>query len=267
MAKFSPSILLIGAGKMGGALLASWIRAGVPAANITVVDPHAKEQPQGVNVVSALAHVTSKHDCVLLAVKPQTMDALMREVAEKYAGNTRTMFLSVAAGKTLAYFNRLLPGASIVRAMPNTPALIGKGVSALVANNNATEAHKQLAEKLLATAGETVWLQNEGQMDAVTALSGSGPAYMFLFLDMLVDAAKAQGLPEEISKKLALQTMLGSAELAQQSPETLSQLRKNVTSPGGTTEAALGVFMKNDALKSLVHKAVWQAVKRSKELA
>lgn len=264
----SPSILLIGAGKMGGALLAAWLRSGIAASSVTVVDTHATSLPhQGVQLRSTLAEAEGVYDCVVLAVKPQSMDDVMRELGERYTGKRTPMFLSIAAGKPLAYFARFLPDAAFVRSMPNTPALVGKGISALVANRHAQAKQKQLAERLLAAAGATVWLEQEQQMDAVTAISGSGPAYMFLFLELLIDAGKAQGLSDAVSKQLAIATMQGSAELAAHAEESLTQLRKNVTSRGGTTEAALNVFMKNDVLKSLVHKAVWQAIKRAKELA
>ncbi len=255
---------------MGGALLAAWLRAGVKPASVTVVDPHIaelKHLPEGIQKAASLADVGTAFDCIVLAVKPQSMDGVMAQLATLYSTITKPVFLSIAAGKTLAYFKKSLPHSAIVRAMPNTPSIIGKGISALVANDRTSDSQKALAETLLNAAGKTVWLQQESQMDAVTAVSGSGPAYMFYFLEQLIDAGKAQGLPDEICRQLALHTMLGSAELASQASETLTQLRKNVTSPGGTTEAALGVFMKNDALKSLIHKAVWQAAKRAKELA
>lgn len=270
MTGFSDSkILLIGAGKMGVALLAAWLHKG--ARQITVIEENtsnaeqAKKLDASVNVVNFIDQTTSSFDVVVLAVKPQSMDALLPQLAVKY-GNA-SLYLSIAAGKTLSYFEKQLGDAPVVRAMPNTPALIGKGISALIANKKVSDTHKKLAEQLLRAAGEIVWLENESQMDAVTAISGSGPAYVFLFLEALIEAGSKQGLPEAIAKQLALQTLLGSSELAKHSDESLAQLRKNVTSPGGTTEAALAVLMKNNQLSSLINEGVTAAVKRSKELS
>lgn len=257
-------IVLVGAGKMGGALHAAWLRAGVLASNIAVVEPMGFFAA-GSNAFKSLDEVTLAPDCVVLAVKPQSMDALLPALATKFG--TKPLYLSIAAGRTLSYFKKHLGDAAVVRAMPNTPAVIGKGISALCANAKVKENNKTLADALLLAAGQTVWLEDESQMDAVTAVSGSGPAYVFLFTEALIAAGIAQGLPEETAKKLALYTVRGSAKLAIKSSDPLDRLRKNVTSPGGTTEAALKVLMKDDALKALIHDAVAQAVKRSKELA
>lgn len=262
-------ILLIGAGKMGGALLAAWLHAGIKPQSITVVESDAtqikKRAADGVQTAQSVHDVAATPDVVVLAVKPQSMDALLPELAAKFG--PRALYLSIAAGKMLGYFAKHLHDAPVVRAMPNTPALIRKGISALIANAKASEAQKELAGSLLKAAGEVVWLDDESQMDAVTALSGSGPAYVFLFMESLIAAGKAQGLPEAIATKLALHTLKGSAKLAMKSDEPLAVLRKNVTSPGGTTQAALDVLMKNDHFQSLINDAVKAAVKRSKELA
>ena len=211
MSIHTSSLLLIGAGKMGSALVSAWIAAGLPATSITLVDPNPKNPPGGVKVLTTLAEVTGDHDCIVLAVKPQSMDDVMELLAKKYADATKPLFLSIAAGKTLNYFKKSLPHAAIVRAMPNTPAIVGKGITALIANERTSDTQRKLAEELLNAAGKTVWLQSEGQMDAVTAVSGSGPAYMFYFLELLIDAGKAQGLPDDICKQLAIETMIGSA--------------------------------------------------------
>lgn len=258
-------ILLIGAGKMGGALLAAWLRSGLRADAVTVLDPHAASHPEGVRVVSSLQDISGPFDCIVLAVKPQTMDSVLTSLASVRPASA--LVLSIAAGKTLAYFEQHLGDAAIVRAMPNTPALIRKGITALIANARTSDTQRQLADHLLAAAGRTVWLESETQMDAVTAVSGSGPAYMFLFLEALIAAGMAQGLSEEMATQLALQTMRGSVKLAQKSDDSLAQLRKNVTSPGGTTEAALNVLMTDDALATLLGSAVDAAVKRARELA
>jgi pyrroline-5-carboxylate reductase len=265
-------ILLIGAGKMGSALLAAWLKEGALPQSLTVVETNPvtvkKLAAENIQVVISAEAITEKPDCIVLAVKPQSMDEVIssfRRKPESQAGSP--LILSIAAGKTLAYFETHLGKSPVVRAMPNTPALIGKGISALCANAMASDAQRQLAQALLGAAGETVWLDDESKMDAVTAISGSGPAYVFLFMEALIEAGRAQGLPEETARKLVLATVRGSAKLARKSADSLEQLRKNVTSPGGTTEAALKVLMKDDALKALIHEAVAEAVKRSRELA
>jgi len=290
-------ILLIGAGKMGGALLAAWLRSGVEPESVTVIEKDAAQtealKARGVRVVAEVHETGGVFDIIVLAVKPQSMDALLPMLAAKcipspLAGEGQDggkpaaaplrnpppqgvrkhpLYLSIAAGKTLFYFSQHLGDAPVVRVMPNSPALIRKGISALIANVYATDAQKELATGLLDAAGETVWLEDESQMDAVTAISGSGPAYVFLFLDALIEAGKSQGLPEDIARILAFHTLKGSTKLAMKSTDSLEQLRKNVTSPGGTTEAALKVLMKDGGLKSLVDEAVKAATKRSKELA
>lgn len=268
MAVFSESkILLLGAGKMGSALLARWQAAASPGR----IDIHVVElagvTASGQHTFKSLNDIPQHYmpDCIVLAVKPQSMDALLPSLAKKFGD--KPLYLSIAAGKTIAYFEKYLGNAPIVRAMPNTPALIGKGISALIANTEVSPSQKALAESLLAAAGEVVWLDDESQMDAVTAISGSGPAYVFLFLEALVAAAKAQGLPEAVAKKLALHTVRGSAALALASEEPFAQLRNNVTSPGGTTEAALQVLLQKERLESLIDEAVAAAVRRAKELA
>jgi pyrroline-5-carboxylate reductase len=263
-------VLLIGAGKMGSALLGAWLRCGLQAAAVTVVETNADAiaalQSTGVRIIASLQEAPDDPQCIVLAVKPQSLAALLPTVAEKYAA--RPLYLSIAAGKTLGFYQQALGGeAAVVRAMPNTPALVRKGISALCANALVSERQRTLAASLLKAAGEVLWLEDEAQMDAVTALSGSGPAYVFLFLEALIAAGKAQGLSEDIAAKLALHTLRGSAKLAMKSAEPLAQLRTNVTSPGGTTEAALKVLMQGDAFALLINDAVREAVKRAKELA
>ncbi len=251
---------------MGGALLAAW-RHKHEALSITVLESDAAKvkdlMEDGVNVISSLAQVKDSPDCIVLAVKPQGMDGVLKELSSY----STSLILSIAAGKTLAYFAKHLGDAPVVRAMPNTPALIRKGITALVANRHVGEDQKALAEQLLSAAGEVVWLDAEAQIDAVTAVSGSGPAYVFYFLEALIKAGGVQGLPEDIARRLALQTLRGSVKLAMKSEESLEQLRRNVTSPGGTTEAALKVLMRKDGLEALLNEAVAAAVKRSEELA
>ncbi len=253
---FPKSLLLIGYGKMGSALCAAWIKAGMKESAIVIVDADAGKK--------SLEAVDFIPECIVLAVKPQSMDALLPTLKNKF-GET-PLYISIAAGKTIAYFEQTLGDATIIRVMPNTPALIGKGISAIIGNKKARDSEIQTASTLFKAAGEVVMLKDEKQMDAVTAISGSGPAYVFLFLESLIEAGIAQGLDEATAKKLAIETLIGSAELAKSSSESLTTLRANVTSKGGTTEAALNVLMKDSRLKSLFNDAVAAAVKRAKEL-
>ncbi len=259
MSIFPKSLLLIGAGKMGNALLRAWHLAGVDRNSITVVDTITE------GTLRSLNEVMTAPECVLLAVKPQSLDELLPQVAKKFGNNP--LYISIAAGKTIGYYEKYFSGAPIVRAMPNTPALIGKGITALCSNEKANIHHRNIASALMQAAGKILWLDDESLMDAVTAISGSGPAYVFLFLESLIEAGKAQGLTEDVSRQLVIQTLLGSTELANHSTDTLAKLRENVTSKGGATEAALAVLAKDNALKSLFTKAVTSAVKRAKELA
>jgi pyrroline-5-carboxylate reductase len=247
-----------GMGKMGSALSHAWQKAGMPKKSITINDVHGTG-------AKSLDKIHDVPQCVILAVKPQSMNDILPELAEKF-GN-KPLYISIAAGKTTAYLKKHLGDVAIVRAMPNTPALIGAGVSALYANKKVTGKQKKTAEKLLQAAGKTVWVSDESHMDAVTAISGSGPAYVFLFLQSLIEAGVSHGLPEKISRQLAIETLIGSSKLAASTKESLTKLRENVTSKGGTTEAALAVLMKNSNLQSLLTEAVAKAVSRSKELA
>jgi pyrroline-5-carboxylate reductase len=262
------SILLIGCGNMGSALLEGWLRAGIDPQSIAVVEPSAPVKP-GVTRYRALADLPPRFqaDTVVLAVKPQAMsDALAQLPAfEKHAG---PLFISIAAGKTLGYFAQHLgPAAAVVRAMPNTPALIGRGVTVLCANAQAGEDRKHRAESLLRAVGSVYWLADESRMHAVTALSGSGPAYVFYFVEALIAAAVQLGLEESLARKLAIETVEGSAALAAQTGELPEQLRINVTSPGGTTEAALNIAIQDRALASLIARMLTAAAARSAELS
>lgn len=262
-------LLLVGCGKMGGALLDGWLKRGVKPADVVVVEPAADPGrvsiPAGVTVVPSPDRLPEgfRPAVVVLAVKPQTMD----DVAPRYAGCAGALFLSIAAGKRIDYFERAFGAdAAIVRVMPNTPAAVGRGMSVLCANRNVTPAQRQAAEELMAAVGETAWIEDEGLMDAVTAVSGSGPAYVFLLIETLAKAGEAAGLPPALAAQLARATVAGAGELARQSKETPEQLRINVTSPGGTTAAALSVLMADDGLQPLMTRAVAAATKRSKEL-
>jgi pyrroline-5-carboxylate reductase len=256
---------------MGGALLQGCLGRGVVTADaVTVVEPsgaaRAEASALGVRAVAdAKEAVDAAPDLILVAVKPQVVDTVMPAYA-RFAG--RSIFLSIAAGRTTASFERLLGGAAaVVRAMPNTPAQVGRGVTALYATGRVDAAGRGLAAALMGAVGEVVWLDDETQMDAVTAVSGSGPAYVFHLIEALAAAARAEGLPDDLAERLARATVTGAAELAFQSSEPAGRLREQVTSPGGTTAAALGVLMGEGGLADLMTRAVAAAAKRSRELA
>jgi pyrroline-5-carboxylate reductase len=264
-------VLLVGCGKMGGALLDGWLARGVAPA-FAVVEPGP-----GAGVFAGRRQVRIYQDpvaldldlrpsVVVLAVKPQMMDDVVHHY-RRFA-TPDTVFLSIAAGKTLAYFTRHLGAeAAIVRAMPNTPAAIGRGITVGCPNPRASAAQIALCDRLLAAAGEVGWVDDEALIDAVTAVSGSGPAYVFLLIECLAKAGVAAGLPAELAVRLARATVSGAGELARQSSEPAEVLRQNVTSPGGTTRAALDVLMAPDGLEALMTKAVAAAAARSRELA
>jgi pyrroline-5-carboxylate reductase len=259
-------LVLLGCGKMGSAMLAGWLARGLPAASVWVIDPHPSEWlvAQGVHLNVKLP---ANPAVVLVAVKPQMMaDALPSLQA---MGNGETVFVSVAAGTTIAYFEQTLGiETPVVRAMPNTPAAISQGITAIVANAKAGEAGLSEAEALLRTVGQVVRLDDEGQIDAVTGVSGSGPAYVFHMIETMAAAGVAQGLPGALAMQLAKATVAGAGALALQADEDPAQLRVNVTSPNGTTQAALEVLMdEKDGFPALLKRAVKAATDRSKELA
>jgi len=264
-------ILLIGCGKMGRALLAGWLERGVAPNQVTVVEPYGGAEiaaRHGVAVVDDAEALgpDAAPAVVAFAVKPQTMD----EVAPAYRrfSGPGTVFLSIAAGRTIASFERLLGAdAAIVRTMPNTPASVGRGITVACANPNVSAAQRARCQELLEAVGEVAWVDDEGLLDAVTAVSGSGPAYVFLLIECLARAGEAAGLDGALAARLARATVSGSGELARLSDEAAATLRRNVTSPGGTTEAALKVLMGDDALSKLMTDAVLAATRRSRELA
>lgn len=261
-------LLLVGCGKMGGAMLEGWQRAGI-AEDYLVVEPNRAAVPDlpGVTVLNGPDGVPDGAvGAVVLAVKPQAMDAVLPAYRPWAAPDT--LFLSVAAGKPVAYFqDRLGHGARIVRAMPNTPAAIGRGVSVLAAGPGVSVGQRALADRLLAAVGAVEWVEDEGLMDAVTALSGGGPAYVFLLIEALAEAGRQAGLPADMAMRLARGTVIGSAALAEASDAPPATLRQNVTSPGGTTEAALKVLMAEDGIGPLFAKAIAAATARSRDLA
>lgn len=271
MLSLSRPLLLVGCGKMGKAMLDGWRRSGIAPYGITIVDPMAPDDLshlEGVSVVSDISQVSSDLDpeVVVLAVKPQQMDGTLSDY-RRFA-KPDCLFVSIAAGKTIAYFEAVLgEDAAIVRSMPNTPAAIGQGITVACPNGSATQAQALLAEALLRAVGDAVTVTDESLLDAVTALSGGGPAYTFLLIETMTNAGTAAGLPEELAAKLALQTVAGSGQLALQGSEPPARLRENVTSPGGTTLEALKVLMsREDGLPSLMTRAIAAATARSKEL-
>ena len=260
------TLLLVGCGKMGGALLEGWKRNRVGAFH--VVEPAPTKRVKGARYYAApdLLPRTLKPDAVVFAIKPQDFDAALpyyRRFAQASA-----VVLSIAAGKTIPGMTRVLGAdAPIVRAMPNTPAAIGRGISVACAGPGVTSAARALCGRLLEAVGSVAWIEDEALMDAVTAVSGSGPAYVFLLIECLAAAGEGQGLAPALAMKLALETVAGAGELARQSLDGVAQLREAVTSPGGTTRAALDVLMGEDGLAALLRHAVAAATRRSKELA
>lgn len=259
-------LVLLGCGKMGSAMLAGWLEGGLPASSVWVLDPHPSDWLQGTEV-QINVDLPANPALVLVAVKPQMMGEALPKL--QALGNGETLFVSVAAGTSIASFEAALGDQTpIVRAMPNTPAAIGQGITALIGNERATAANLDMAEELLAAIGQTVRLETEAQMDAVTGVSGSGPAYVFHLIETLAAAGEAQGLPADLAMQLAKATVAGAGALAKVAEESPSQLRVNVTSPNGTTQAALEVLMQEQGgFPDLLKQAVAAATNRSKELS
>lgn len=261
-------LVLLGCGKMGSAMLQGWLSDGLPLRSVFVLDPYPSDWlqslvAQGLNLNTDLPDTPA---ICIIAVKPQMMgDALPALLA---VTQEKTIFLSIAAGTSIQSFEDIL-GANtrIVRAMPNTPAAIGRGITALFGNDTSTVADVSLCETLLKAVGKTVVLDTEDQMDAVTALSGSGPAYVFHLIETLAAAGVEQGLPPELAMELAKETVSGAGQLASQADEGPTQLRINVTSPNGTTQAALEVLMNPETgFPKVLSDGVKAAAERSREL-
>lgn len=266
----SNNLLLVGCGKMGRALLSGWKRADKETV-ITVIDP--APQPADTKNLKSLSWLatpdkipaTFTPDAIIIAIKPQQMALTLPAYARFQSG----VFLSIAAGQTIAHMSKLLGSGNhaIIRAMPNLPASIGAGISVAVANAHTSPAQFELAETLLRAGGEVAWIEDENLLDAVTALSGSGPAYVFALVEAMATAGEKLGLTSKLSYQLARQTIIGSGTLLAQSTESAASLRQNVTSPGGTTEAALSQLLANNGLMDLMFKTMQAAAKRAKELA
>src|SRR5262252_2473743 len=263
-------LVLVGCGKMGSAMLRGWV-AGTVASRFLVVEPTGI--PSDFTSVTELAWYPGvdalpddlSPDAVVFAIKPQVVDS----VVPSYRRWARpgTLFLSIVAGKTVAGLTRHLGTAAIIRTMPNSPAAIGRGITVAYANSLVSTEQRRLCDTLLGAMGESAWVEDEALLDAVTAVSGSGPAYVFLMIEALAAAGEAEGLPPALALQLARSTVAGSAELARRSNESPAQLRENVTSPGGTTRAALDVLMARDGLEPLIKRAVAAASARSRGLA
>jgi len=269
LGEFRGTLVLVGAGKMGSAMLDGWLVRGLDPKKIIVIEP------EPVKAVKALARRGVKLNpkdkvgvasAIVIAVKPQSAPEALPQLA-RYIDKA-TLVLSIMAGRTVGFLEKLLPaGTAIVRAMPNTPAAIGRGISVAVANAKISKRQRKQASDLLAAIGKVEWVPDEALMDAVTALSGSGPAYIFLLAECMTRAGVAAGLPPELATRLARETIAGSAELLHRSDLDAATLRQNVTSPGGTTAAALEVLMGPGGFDQLLTRAIAAATRRSRDLA
>jgi pyrroline-5-carboxylate reductase len=267
---FDGLILLAGAGNMGGALLEGWLAQGLDPAKVRVQDPSPpapvaeRLARHGIRAEAVVADVVPA--VIVLAVKPQVMDAVFPPLA-RLAGPD-TVVMSVAAGRTIASFaTHLAPGTAIVRTIPNTPAAVGRGVTAAVANAHVTARQRAMCDALLASVGAVRWLEDEALIDVATAVSGSGPAYVFYLAEVLAEAGRKAGLPGDVAMTLARWTVAGAGELLHRSDLPAAELRRNVTSPNGTTHAALEVLTRDKGLAPLLDEAVAAAVRRARELA
>ena len=262
------TIVLAGAGKMGGAMLSGWLAQGLDATQVAVVEPHPSEEIRALAARGVRLNPSPKDTgavaTLVVALKPQ----IFREAGamlKSFVGSS-TLVVSIMAGTTIASISEVC-GGSVVRAMPNTPAAIGRGITVAVAANNVSTSQRAVADALLRATGSVEWVDDENLMDAVTAVSGSGPAYIFLLAEELARAGVEAGLPQDLATRLARETVAGSGELLHRSEIPSATLRQNVTSPGGTTAAALEVLMAPDGMQSLLTRAVAAATRRSKELA
>ena len=272
LAKFAGPLVLLGAGKMGQALLEGWLARGLGLKKTIVLDPQPGKPIKALArrglALNPKPNPKAKADgaAIVIAVKPQMAPEAVPPLG-LYVGKS-TLVVSIMAGRTIEFLeNALPPGTAIVRAMPNTPAAIGRGISVLVANAHVSARQRKLATDLLAAAGKVEWVNDEGLIDAVTAVSGSGPAYVFLLAEAMTKAGISAGLPADLAAKLARETVAGAGELLHRSDLDASILRQNVTSPGGTTAAALNVLMGPDGFDALLTKAVAAAAQRGRELA
>jgi pyrroline-5-carboxylate reductase len=263
------TVLLVGAGKMGGALLEGWLARGLDPSHVAVREPAPPPEISKLLSERGIARdpdpAKFSPDAIVLALKPQIAAEAMPALAPFV--KPKTVVVSIMAGRTIASLEAAFPSAAVVRGMPNTPASIGRGITVAVANKRVDAAKKTLVNDLLAAVGAVEWVENENLINAVTAVSGSGPAYVFLLVESLAKAGVAAGLPAELAMKLARETVAGAGELLHRSQLDAAKLRENVTSPGGTTAAALDILMGKEGLDPLFAKAIAAATKRSRGLA
>jgi pyrroline-5-carboxylate reductase len=269
LAGFAGPLLLVGAGKMGAAMLDGWLALGIDPASVIALEPQPAPEiaalaKRGLRLNPKPAEI-GPVAALVIAIKPQVAPEVVPSL-KPHVGPS-TVAVSIMAGRTLAFLEAALPGAAIIRAMPNTPAAIGRGITVAAPNARVGAGQRALVHTLLTAIGAVEWISDEGLMDAVTAVSGSGPAYVFLLAECMAKAGVAAGLPADLAEKLARATVAGSGELLARSPLPASTLRENVTSPGGTTAAALGVLMASDGLDPLMTKAIAAATRRGRELA
>jgi len=264
---FSGTLVLAGAGKMGGAMLEGWIALGIDPARVAVLEPEPSSEVE--RLASAGLRLNPQDggeaDVVVIAVKPQIADAVVPTLS-RWAG-PKSLVISIMAGRTLQGLESALPRRALIRAMPNLPASIGRGITVAVPNAGVMLPQRELAQNLLGAVGAVEWVEDESLLDAVTAVSGSGPAYVFLLAETLSRAGRAAGLPAELAARLARATVSGAGALLDASPLDAAALRENVSSTGGTTAAALEVLMRDDGLAPLMERAVLAATRRSRELA
>jgi len=268
--KNATPLVLVGAGKMGGAMLAGWLDQGIEAAGVTIIDPSPPEEMLALIAKHGLNHFTTPPDgltaaVIVVAVKPQIVAGVLPGLEGLVGADT--VSLSIVAGTRLSTLSESLGGGAVVRAMPNTPAQVGRGVTVCCGDDKLSSGQQQLISDLLTTIGKVGWVEEEALIDAVTAVSGSGPAYVFLLAECMAEAGRKAGLPDDLAMLLARETVSGAGELLFQSDLDAATLRKNVTSPGGTTQAALEVLMADPGMQAIFDAAIAAAANRSRELA
>ncbi|MEO0636789.1 MAG: pyrroline-5-carboxylate reductase [Pseudomonadota bacterium] len=272
LSDFPLKVTLLGGGNMGRAMLEGWLQGGLPVEKVRVIDPAPSDDLQRLadthafDLLSAATDISGAIECLVIAVKPQIAEAALAPLRDRLTQDS--LAISLAAGKTLAFLSEQCAPAKVVRTIPNTPALVGRGATGAIAQSGMDPEQKRLADTLLSTVGLTVWVEEEAQIDAITALSGSGPAYLFHMVEAMARAGEALGLDAGTSKTLARATVEGAGELLHRSPDDAATLRQNVTSPGGTTAAALQLLMDDkNGLPPLMERVIKAARDRSEELA
>ncbi|MEM1364204.1 MAG: pyrroline-5-carboxylate reductase [Pseudomonadota bacterium] len=272
LASLSTHVTLLGGGNMGRAMLEGWLGTGLAGNDVQVIDPNPSAaladlaKAHGFPIIASPAELSDPLQCLVVAVKPQIAELALAGV--NHLMTPDTLAVSLAAGKTLKFLAAHCAPAKVVRTIPNTPALVGRGATGAIAGDGLSDDQRKIADSLLSTVGLTVWVSREADIDAITALSGSGPAYVFHMVEAMARAGRGIGLSHETAEQLARATVEGAGELLHRSPDTAATLRANVTSPGGTTAAALAVLMdEQDGLPALMQRALEAARSRSEELA